>query len=217
MTRYWIGGSPCAGKSSVAAVLAARHGLRHVACDEGAPARMDRMAGLPAYEELVALDTCARLARPPDRQVELTLAFYAEQFRFLLDELPAGGPLLVEGADLLPSLLGGAGVPLDRSVWIVPTPGFQRRHYAGRTWVEPYLAGCPDPAAAFDSWMQRDVRYARHVRATAEERGARVIVVDGGRTIEQVAAVVERHFGLSPAPVRAAAGNASRAPKTVGG
>lgn len=200
MTRYWIGGSPCAGKSSIAALLAARHGLRHFECDAGASSRMDRMAGLglPAYDQLAALDTCARLARPPEWQVELEVAFYGEQFRFLLDELPDEVPLLVEGADLLPALLAGAGVPLDRSVWIVPTAGFQLRHYADRPWVGPYLATCPDPAAAFDSWMQRDVGYARHVRTTAEQLGGRVITVDGRHPLEQTASLVEQHFGLSP-------------------
>jgi hypothetical protein len=200
MTRFWIGGSPCAGKSSVAELLAARHGLSHFACDTGSAARLVRMSGrgLPAHDELAALDTCTRLGRSPQRQVELTLAFFAEQFGFLLDELPAAGSLLVEGADLLPVLLAGLGVPLDRSVWIVPTAGFQRRHYAGRSWVGPYLAGCPDPAAAFDGWMRRDILFARHVRETAEQLGGRVIVVDGEHTIEQTAAVVERHFGLSP-------------------
>jgi len=200
MTRFWIGGSPCAGKSSVAALLAGRHGLRHFASDAGTSSRMARMSGrgLPAHDELVALDTCTRLARPPHRQVELTLAVYAEQFRFLLDELPDADRLLVEGADLLPSLLAGFGVPLGRSVWIVPAPDFQRRHYAERPWVGPYLASCPDPAAAFDSWMRRDVLFARHVRATAEQLGGRVIEVDGGHTLEQTASVVERHFGLSP-------------------
>jgi hypothetical protein len=197
---FWIGGSPCAGKSSVAALLAGRHGLSLFACDDGAPARMARMSGrgLAARDELAGLDTCVRLARSPRSQVELVLAFYAEQIPFLLGELPDDPPLLVEGADLLPSLLAGAGVPVDRSVWIVPTAEFQLRHYGERPWVGPYLASCPDPAAAFDSWMRRDILYARYVRLTAERLGGRVIVVDGEQTIEQTASVVEQHFGLSP-------------------
>jgi len=154
--------------------------------------------GLPAHDELAALGTCDRLARPPQWQVELEVAFYAEQFRFLLDELPDDGPLLVEGADLLPSLLAGAGVPMDRSVWIVPTAEFQLRHYATRDWVGPYLAGCPDPAAAFAGWMRRDVLFAEHVRATAERLGGRVIVVNGEQSIAETASVVAHHLGLSP-------------------
>jgi hypothetical protein len=72
---YWIGGSPCAGKSSVAATLAARYGLRHVECDRESDDRLARMAGraLPAYNELAALSTCERLSRAPeDRGASLT-------------------------------------------------------------------------------------------------------------------------------------------------
>ena len=99
---YWIGGSPCAGKSSLAAMLATRHGLLHVECDAGAEQRVARMAGrqLATYEELSALGTCERLAKPPRWQAERELAFYREQFSFLLDELaalPADRPAIVEG------------------------------------------------------------------------------------------------------------------------
>ena len=193
---YWIGGSPCAGKSSVAALLAARHGLRHVECDAGADARLARMAGhgLPAYTELSALSTRDRLRRPPAWQAERELAFYAEQWPFLRAELPAG-PCVVEGADLLPSLLAAAGVPPGNAVWLVPTREFQLRHYAARDWVADYLRDCD--AGAFDAWMRRDMLFAEHVRATAEARGGTVLVVDGSATLEQSARRVERHFGLA--------------------
>lgn len=197
---YWIGGSPCAGKSSVAALLAGTYGLRYVQCDAGTGARMARMAGsgLPAYDELTGLSTCERLARPPEQQCAREVAFYTEQFPFLLAELPARADLLVEGADLLPALLAGHGVPDERSIWLVPTPEFQVRHYARRPWVGAYLADCPDPAAAFGSWMQRDIRFAAHVRSTAAAIGGRVIVVDGTGTVAATAAEVARHFGLRP-------------------
>ena len=200
MTGYWIGGSPCAGKSSVAALLAEQYGLRYVQCDAGTDDRMRLMAGrgLPAYDELTALATCERLARRPQWQCARVIDFYAEQFPFLLASLPGDPARLVEGADLLPELLAGHGVPPEQSIWIVPSAEFQVRHYAQRPWVDTYLAGCPDPAAAFDSWMQRDVRFAAHVRRTAAELGRRVIVVDGTGTLAGTAAEVAPHLGLRP-------------------
>jgi hypothetical protein len=200
---YWIGGSPCAGKSSVAARLATRHGLLHVECDLGAEQRVARMAGrrLAAYEELTALGTCARLARPPEWQAERELAFYREQFPFLLEELgalPAGRPAVVEGADLLPDLLEGIGVPMDRAVWMVPTPAFQLRHYATREWVPAYLQDCADPERAFRNWMRRDVLFAEHVRELAGSVGGQVLVVDGVESLEEAVGLVERRFGLDP-------------------
>jgi predicted SpoU family rRNA methylase len=46
--------------------------------------------------------------------------------------------------------------------------------------------------------MQRDIRFAAHVRATAAAIGGRVIVVDGTGTVAATVAEVARHFGLRP-------------------
>lgn len=195
---YWIGGSPCAGKSSVARLLAGWHGLRHVECDAGSDARLERMAGhgLRAYAELTALGTCERLARPAEWQAAREIEFYHEQFDFLRAEFGTDEPLLVDGADLLPELLCGAGISLDRAIWIVPTPEFQLRHYSAREWVDAYLKDCPDPATAFENWMRRDMLFADHVRERALAGGGRVVIVDGSRSIEESARLVAAHFGL---------------------
>jgi hypothetical protein len=190
-------------------MLATRHGLIHVECDARAEQRVARMAGqhLATYEELTALGTCERLARPPRWQADRELAFYREQFSFLLDELaalPADRLAIVEGADLLPDLLQDIGVPMDRAIWMVPTPAFQLRHYALRAWVPAYLQDCADPQQAFRNWMQRDALFARQVRQLAEELGGRVVVVDSTGSLEQATGIVERHFGLSTTRARSA-------------
>jgi hypothetical protein len=196
---YWIGGSPCAGKSSVAAALADRFGLRHVECDKASADRVARMAGrsLPAYEELTALGTCERLSRSPEWQADRELAFYREQFSFVMEELSANEPAIVEGADLLPDLLHRAGVGLDRAVWLVPTPEFQLRHYAAREWVSEYLKDCADRSAAFRNWMCRDVLFAERVRDLAATVGGRVIVVDGTVSLAETVDRIAEHFGLT--------------------
>ena len=177
---FWLGGSPCAGKSSIARLLAARHGIEHVECDA-----------------VMAAQRTPEFSRSPGWQVDREVAFYRARFGRLLTRLPAG-PALVEGADLLPSCLHELGVPPSRAIWLVPTPAFQHHWYGARDWVAPYLSGYPDPAAAFASWMRRDELFAEHVRATAATAGYRVIVVDGSRTIPETAEIVEAH--LSPAP-----------------
>jgi hypothetical protein len=199
---YWIGGSPCAGKSSVAAALARRYGLRHVECDLGSDDRVARMAGheLSAFDELTALSNCERLSRPPEWQAERELQFYREQFDFLLAQLtalPSHEPAIVEGADLLPDLLEGAGVDLGRAVWLVPTAEFQIRHYALREWVTAYLRNCDDPEAAFRNWMRRDVLFAERVKELAATVGGRVIVVDGTMSLEDLTRAVAEHLNLS--------------------
>ncbi len=115
MPRYWIGGSPCAGKTSIARLLAERHGLVHVECDAGTQPRLAAMAGrgLAGYDELTALGTCDRLAMPPAWQAEREVAFYHEQFPYLLAAALGGTVLVVDGsrpvmnsADLVTQHLG---------------------------------------------------------------------------------------------------------------
>jgi hypothetical protein len=179
--RYWIGGSPCAGKSSIARLLSLRHELPHVECDVVLPAPAD-------------IDRCARLAFPPEWQASREISFYAARFDSLLAVLPADG--VVEGADLLPELLADHDVPMSQAIWVVPTPDFQLRHYRAREWAAAYVAECPDPAQAFANWMRRDMLFAEHVRAQASAVGGRVVVVDGGRSVAENLRLVERHFGL---------------------
>jgi hypothetical protein len=103
-----------------------------------------------------------------------------------------GRDLVVEGADLLPELLRDLGVQPHRAIWLVPTPEFQLRHYARRSWVADYLRDCPDPAGAFDRWMRRDMLFARHVRRTASA----FLTVDGSRPIDHTCRLIEEHFDI---------------------
>lgn len=197
----WIGGSPCAGKSSIARLLAERHKLTVHHCDDVSDIRVKKMRSqsLPVTSELHALGTCGRLAKPPKWQAEKEVAFYIEQFSFVLSELAniqTGSGIVAEGADLMPELLGQLGVPPERAVWVIPTPEFQLQYYQARDWVADYLKDCDNPKKAFDNWMQRDILFANYIKRTAEEYGGKVIVVDGKSTIEQNTALVERHFGL---------------------
>lgn len=192
---YWICGSPCAGKSSIAALLAARHGLVHFERDAGTDRRLARMAASPppAFAELTELGTCERLARPPHWQASREVSFYHEQFDFLLEEIPASPRVLIEGADLLPELLWRIGVPPERAIWVVPTPEFQLSTYRRRDWVAPYMKDCADPAQAFAYWMRRDILFARHVRQQAAALGGTVVVVDGSRSVAEIADLIGDH------------------------
>lgn len=44
--------------------------------------------------------------------------------------------------------------------------------------------------------MERDALFAGHVAAEAARLGGKLLVVDGSRPVDDVAAEVARHFGL---------------------
>ncbi|MEV8437319.1 hypothetical protein AB0425_08100 [Actinosynnema sp. NPDC051121] len=182
----WIGGSPCGGKSTIAGLLATALGGTVYSCDD----RVGRHAASTpggVLAELVSCPVGVRLARPVERQVVDVLAGYREQFPLIVRDVRAiSGPVVVEGAALLPELVAGAGVPAARAVWLVPTPEFQVRHYERRTWARELLRDVPDPDRAFRRWMRRDARFAVVVAEQARALGYRVIVVDGSRSAAEV-------------------------------
>jgi len=133
---YWIGGSPCSGKSSIARAIVTKYGFRSYNCDEA----YFRHLELASPEEFPRLFRAARastahvwILRSVGQQIEDELALYREEFPLILDDLrlmPSSPPVIAEGAALLPSMVAEEGIAGDRAVWIVPTETFQREHYA---------------------------------------------------------------------------------------
>ncbi len=200
---YWIGGSPCSGKSSVAEALSLRRHLRWIKTDDYlfdhmrqadpvAQPVMHRQAGLSWNEMWMA---------PVERQVRDEFEFYREEFPMLLRELavqPGDLPLIVEGAALLPELLHGLGIGPGKIVYMVPTRQFQTEQYARRSWIEEILNQCDQPEVAFHNWMERDALFGEMVATTAEGLGLPVIQVDGGRSLEATIALVDRLIEWQP-------------------
>lgn len=199
----WLGGSPCAGKSTVAALLAERHGLRLYSCD----AHFDRHS---AAADAVTQPTLSRLRGSSWTEVFLSrlgpmvrneVVACREEFPMIVADLAAlvpGPPVLAEGMALLPECVAALRPRPNRAAWLVPAPAFQRAHYARRAWAASLVAGLADPERAFENWMRRDEVSARWVRTQARRLRFPVRVVDDGHPIEAVTAWTERALGMTP-------------------
>jgi hypothetical protein len=198
----WLGGAPCAGKSSVARLLGGRFDLDVVHVDDTIDACLAQLDPVrqPALSGWLALSWQERWARPVEVLVDEVVACYREHLGFVREEVLSrvgrGRPVLVEGSAILPGdvapTLGGA----TDALWLVPTRAFQAHHYAQRPWVGGVLKECADPAAAFERWMERDARFAAWLEVEVRALGLGCIVVDGSRSVEEVAGVVAGWFGL---------------------
>jgi 2-phosphoglycerate kinase len=199
-TAYWLGGSPCAGKSSVADRLAERYGLTVYRCDEAyfRHVQVCNPVDHPTLHAITGMSWDEIWMRPVDVQVAAEFAAYREEFAMILHDLrglPRDRPILVEGCALLPELVA----PLSRSqraLWFVPTPAFQRHHYSQRGFIEEILSQCRDPQQAWDNWMSRDEQFGRQVAADARQYSFTVELVDGRRSIEELTVLAAAHFGL---------------------
>lgn len=199
---YWMGGSPCSGKSSMAKLLQDRYGLRLYHVDE---ALRNHVADLtpnttPFLYKWHHTPWTDLWSQPPAVLLAETIGAYREHCALVMQDVAAlidEQALLVEGTCLLPDCVAPHLPGPRHAIWVAPTEAFQRHHYPRRgAWVQSILQQCADPDAALHAWMDRDVAFARWVTGEAEARGLRVMWVDGSRTIEQGADEVAAHFNL---------------------
>lgn len=198
---FWMGGSPCAGKSSIAEMLAEKYGLRVYHCDDAFERHRQSAteADQPVLRRLSKLSWDEIWMRPVEVQVESEFQIYREEFGMIVDDLlqlPQSPPILAEGSALLPECV----VPLlsdpHHAVWIVPTPAFQLEHYSRRDWIHAILAECENPTQAFSNWMNRDIAFAAQVAQAATANGMKVISIDGSRPIDEIAGEVAKYYRL---------------------
>lgn len=199
-TILYLGGSPCAGKSSVAEILAADYGLNYLRLDDKLDSHIQSAS--PDTQPIMASlcdATCDEIwLMPPTQQTRREIQFYLEEFPLhQQDILQAHKPLLVEAAALLPCLVAPLISTKQDVLYMVPTAQFQRKHYSQRPWVAEVLRDCSDPEQAFDNWMRRDEQFARWVRRSALFHGLQTIIVDGSYDINAHAQMAVQHFGLA--------------------
>lgn len=204
MEIYYIGGSPCSGKSTLAEMLAAEYGFVYYKLDDHLFAYMQHAAddGKPISAMQLSMDAERMWMRDPQLQADEEIAMYDEIFPYaLLDlgRLEAKGPVITEGAGYMPRLMHMRSITPGRYICIVPSDAFQRENYSKRTWIGQFLSGCTDPQAAFDNWMSRDALFAKEMLRQAQQFEYSSILVDGAQSIQDNYRVVERAFGLTPA------------------
>ncbi len=197
---YWIGGSPCSGKSSIVRLLAERHDFTSYNCDDafGQHGRTVTPEKQPRFHRVMHSSWDEIWMRPVDELVEDEWAIYGEQWSLIVDDLlrlPADRPIVAEGAALLPELVQPILADREHAVWIVPTEAFQRTMYPRRgDWVKDVLKQCTYPQRAFQNWMDRDAAFARHIERQCRELGLHLLAIDGTCSIEENAHKVEALF-----------------------
>ena len=197
---YLIGGSPCSGKSTIAANLADRYQLIPIKLDDLVEdfTREARKDGAPISTRREKRTSDQIWLREPVAMAEEEWAFYEEIFPYLLQYLVENQdkPLMIEGAGLLPQLVSSLALELAY-LCITPSADFQIEQYAKREWVPYVLQDSSNPQLAFDNWMKRDILFAQRCRTEAEKLSYPHLLTDGRRTIEEMAERVADIFGLS--------------------
>jgi 2-phosphoglycerate kinase len=198
---FWLGGSPCAGKTSISTILANRFDLDVYHLDEAFEQQVQRFDPTlhPTLTKWHASSWNQRWMQPIDNLVKDVIACYEEHLTLILEDilsLPRHKPLLVEGTALLPRPVASLLPKRSRAIWLVASADFQKQNYSQREWVRGILEQCDNPEVAFHNWMERDAKFARWLAAEVNVLGLELIQVEGTHTIEDYATAVASHFQL---------------------
>ena len=197
---YYIGGSPCSGKSTVAEILAEKYDLYYFKVDDFLEeyTKMGAAKGCEICKKQEEMSPEAIWMREPQLQCEEELTFYEEVFEFVMADLKkinAKG-IITEGAAYLPKLMKAKDISSDQYLTITPTAEFQIEHYKQREWVPYVLEGCSDKEKAFSNWMNRDILFAQEVQRQCSQERYVSIINDGSIEIDELVNLVVSHFGL---------------------
>ncbi len=197
----WIGGSTCAGKTTLTKLLGTRYGMTTYHVDKALREHMRQIdpATYPALHEWTTMPWNERCVRPWKVQLADSIAAYEEQFGMVLQDLltSAPSPVLVEGAALLPHLVAPWLQHGRQAIWAVPSQAFLQQHHSKRISVVLRIRGpSEDPDWAFRNWMDFGDGFARWIAESTEKLGLPLLMVDEQSTLEENAEVLARHFGL---------------------
>lgn len=201
MNIYYIGGSPCSGKSTVAEILSEQYDLYYFKVDDflDSYTKQGALKGYPVCRKQVELTPDQIWMRDPVLQCREELIYYEEVFEFIerdLEQIKNVNGVITEGAAYVPGLIRDAQIPENRYLSITPTKEFQLFHFRKRTFVPYILRGCSNMERAFDNWMERDILFAGEVRKQCGETGYTSVINDGSMEIAGLADLVATHFGL---------------------
>ena len=200
---YWIGGGSGAGKSTIARLLADRHGWRFYATDDvmADHARRTTAEEAPFLHAFMATDLDERWGgRAPETMLETFHWFRGEAFDLIVEDLarlPGRTPVVVEGFRLLPHLVEPLLPGPGHAVWLLPTPEFRRFAFTSRATPEGgFTRRTGDPARAEHNIAVRDALFTERLREETARLGLPAITVDGTMSADELAGRVGDVFRL---------------------
>lgn len=170
---FWIGGTACSGKTTIARMLAQKYDVRIYNRDEHQ--REHLMRAIPEkqptlHKAWVNRESWEVLYKQPAETVfEQAKAEAFEAFEFIVDDLlrvTNGAPLIAEGIGLYPELVEQVSSP-QQVVYFVADEGLARKTWTDRYENTPWLEGYSDPEQIIETFINLTLLDARYIQENA--------------------------------------------------
>lgn len=199
---YWIGGSTCAGKSTITNMLSATYGFTVYHCDEYLGKHLEQSNSLeyPNLNKGTKLSWDDILSIKEDEFLSWTIDLFTEEYEMILedlDKLADGKPILVEGINLLPKLIIDEIVDVNKAIWLVAEEDFYKKHQLQRKELFDRINKCSDPDQALHNYMNHDLAFGKYIENEAQRLDLKVMLIKNDNDIMKNIDVISTHFNLN--------------------
>lgn len=194
----WIGGATDTGKTTISQIIAERYGLQLYNYDRHDSLQIERLAQtLPRYRAFLSASLDERWVRPdPEDLVQWLMQAFRDRFPLVVKDLldlPKKPMIVAEGFGLTPELLSPVLSSKRQAIWLVPTEEFKWASMKRRN-KPSFRDQVSNPERATRNVFTRDMLLAERVKAQVQARSLTVYEVDGSRSVEEMATLIEQHF-----------------------
>lgn len=195
----WIGGATDTGKTTISQIIAERYGLQLYNYDRHDLPQIERLAQtLPRYRAFLSASLDERWVHPePEDLLQFALQGFRERFPLVVEDLlalPKEPMVVTEGFGFMPELVFPVLSSKRQAIWLVPTEEFKWASMKRRN-KPSFRDKVSNPERATRNVFRRDMLLAERVQAQARSLGLTVHIVDGSRSVEEMATLIEQHFG----------------------
>ncbi|HEX3022117.1 MAG TPA: hypothetical protein VHP81_06980 [Lachnospiraceae bacterium] len=199
---YWLGGSTCAGKSTISSILSETYGFTVYHCDEHLWKHIEKSNTKehPHLSKGALLSLDDILGMSEDEYLSWIIDLHTEEYSMILDDLDklsAEKPILVEGVNLLPKLIKNEIVNSNNAIWLVADEEFYKTHQMQRNEMFDRVNKCSNPEQALHSYMNFDLAYGKYIRKEANRLELEVLVVEKDCDMMKNVRLISSHFRLN--------------------
>jgi 2-phosphoglycerate kinase len=196
---YWIGGSTCAGKTTISNIIAAKYGLTVYHCDEYLGKHIDKSNATnhPNLNNKLSFDDI--LSMEVEEYLNWSVDVFSEEFEMILEDLDKmsdGMPIVVEGVNLLPKLIKDKIIDIDHAVWLVASEMFYKNHQIQRLEMFERVKECSNPEQALYNYMSDDLAFGKYILNDTKKLGMKVMEVEEESDILKYVDIISLYFNL---------------------